>query len=307
MSKEQNKQRQKFHRQFEMFKDNHKPDYELKDIFEIYLPFWYCRQNVVVEKDIELDRFSKIILQTIQSGFNMHSDVCRFLGVEPNSFVTSQFHFLIKNGLLDETPKSDDTEYEITFDGLSFLERKKKITSVETVEFEYFYNDLTLEFLDTQRFYFLVNDMTSDLVDTSHPLDGKNISSGKRNKFSGYQVLQTNRLPVNRIEIPHKNRPYNLNKVEFAKFFNQQHKDSSFYDFESNDKEIHKRSICFFAFEYADKTGVKIYDIRHSKKTVKTFDRHEIEENLTKKTSDYFKKNPLTKEEEKPITKAKKT
>jgi hypothetical protein len=307
MSKEQNKLRQKFHRQYEMFKDNHKPDYELNTIFEIYLPFWFCRQNVVVEKDIELDRFSKIILQTIQTGLVKHSDICRFLGVKINSFVTSQFHFLIKNGLLDETPIINDTEYGITYDGLSFLERKKKITSVETVEFEYFYNDLTLEFLDTQRFNFLVNDMTSDLVDTNQPLDKKNVSSGKRKRFSGYQVLQTNRLPVNRIEIPHKNRPYNLNKVEFANFFNQQHKDSSFYDFESAEKEMHKRSICFLAFEYEDKTGIRIYDIRHSKKTVKAFDRHEIEENLTKKSSDYFKKNPLTKNEEKPITKAKKT
>src|SRR5690606_42131567 len=61
-------------------------DYELKNIFEIYLPFWFCRQNVVVEREIELDRFSKIILQTIQSGFTKHSEVCKFLGVEPDAF-----------------------------------------------------------------------------------------------------------------------------------------------------------------------------------------------------------------------------
>ena len=119
---------------------------ELKDIFEIYLPFWFCRQNVVVEREIELDRFSKIILQTIQSGFTKHSEVCKFLGVETDAFVTMQFHFLIKNNLLNEIPISNDTEYEITFDGLSFLDRKKKVTTVETIEFEYFYNDLTEPF-----------------------------------------------------------------------------------------------------------------------------------------------------------------
>ncbi|MBL0248729.1 MAG: hypothetical protein IPQ28_14420 [Sphingobacteriales bacterium] len=201
MSKEQT-HKQKFHSEFTIFKDNRKPDYELKNIFEIYLPFWFCRQNVVVEKEIELDRFSKIILQTIQSGFTKHSEVCRFLGVETNSFVTMQFHFLIKNGLLNETAISSDTEYEITFEGLSFLDRKKKITAVETVEFEYFYNDLTLEFLDKHRFDFLINDLTKDFVDTSKPLDTKNISEGKRKKFSGYKVLQTNLLPPDRIEIP---------------------------------------------------------------------------------------------------------
>lgn len=293
MSKEQT-HKQKFHREFTMFKDHRKPDYELKNIFEIYLPFWFCRQNVVLEREIELDRFSKIILQTIQSGFTKHSEVCKFLGVEPDAFVTMQFHFLIKNNLLNETPISNDTEYEITFDGLSFLDRKKKVTAVETVEFEYFYNDLTLEFLDKQSFDFLINDLTKDFVDTSKPLDTKNISEGKRKKFSGYQVLQTNLLPPNRIEIPHKNKPYNLNKVEFANFFNKQQTDKSFYDFESNNIETHKRSICFLAFEYEDSTGVKFYDIRHFKKTVKEFDRHDIEDNLTKRTTEYFKKNPLT-------------
>lgn len=294
MSKEQNKPQQKFQREFAMFKDNRKPDFELKTIFEIYLPFWFCRQNVVVEREIELDRFSKIILQTIQNGFTKHSEVCEFLGVETNSFVTTQFHFLLKNGLLNETPISNDTEYEITFEGFSFLDRKKKITAVETVEFEYFYNDLTLEFLDKHRFDFVVNDLTKEYVDTSKPLDTKNISEGKRAKFSGYQVLQTNLLPPNRIEVPHKNKPYNLNKVEFANFFNKQFQDKSFYDFESNNIETHKRSICFLAFEYEDNTGVKTYDIRHFKKTVKEFDRHELEEKLTKQTTDFYKKNPLT-------------
>jgi len=285
--------KQKFHSEFQKFKDNH-IDFELKNIFEIFLPFWFCRQNVVVEREIELDRFSKIILQTIQSGFNKHSEVCKFLGIETNAFVTMQFHFLIKNNLLNETPISNDTEYEITFDGLSFLDRKKKVTAVETVEFEYFYNDLTLEFLDKQRFDFLINDLTKDFVDTSKPLDTKNISEGKRKKFSGYQVMETHRLPANRIEIPHKNKPYNLNKVDFANFFNKQQTDKSFYDFESNSIETHKRSICFLAFEYEDKTGIKIYDIRHFKKTVKEFDRHDIEDNLTKRTTEYLKKNPPT-------------
>lgn len=293
MSKEQSLLKQRFQREFSMFKDHRKPNYDLKNIFEIYLPFWFCRQNVVVEKDIELDRFSKILLQTIQNGFTKHSEVCRFLGVEINSFVTTQFHFLLKNGLLEETPIINDTEYEITFEGLSFLDRKKTVTSVETVEFEYLYSDFTLEFLDKGRFDFLINDLTRDFVDTSKLLNDKKSSAGKRKQFSGYQVLQTNLLPQNRIEIPHKGKPYNLNKVDFANFFNKQNRDCSFYDFESDKIEAHKRSICFIGFEYVDSTSVKVYDIRHFKKTVKEFDRHEIEEDLSKRATEYFKKNPL--------------
>lgn len=306
MSNDQNKHKEKFHREFTMFKYNRKPDFELKDIFEIYLPFWFCRQNVIVEREIELDRFSKIILQSIQNGFTKHSEICQFLGVEINSFVIAQFHFLLKNRLLTETSISNDTDYEITFEGLSFLDRKKKVTTVETIEFEYFYNELTLEFLDKHRFDFLINDLSKDFVDTSKPLDAKNISEGKKKKFSGYKVLQTNLLSPGRIEIGHKNRPYNLNKVEFANFFNKQHQDKLFYDFETNDIETHKRSICFLAFEYEDQTGKnqtgeKIYEIRHFKKTVVEFTTNEIEDNLTKQTTAYLNKNPFQTNGEKNI------
>ena len=230
-------------------------------------------------------------LTTAKFTFN---NVFIFLIISINSFVIAQFHFLIKNGLLTETSISNDTVYEITFEGLSFLDRKKKVTAVETIEFEYFYNELTLEFLDKHRFDFLINDLTKDFVDTSKPLDTKNISEGKKKKFSGYKVLQTNLLPPDRIEIGHKNKPYNLNKVAFANFFNKQHQDKSFYDFETNDIETHKRSICFLAFEYSDQTGTKIYEIRHFKKTVIEFTTNEIEDSLTKQTTAYLNKNPLT-------------
>lgn len=297
MNKQHKKQQLKFQREFEMFKNHRKPDYELKNIFDIYLPFWFCRQNVVVERAIELDRFSKIILQTIQNGFSKHSEVCAFLGVETNSFVTTQFHFLLKNGLLAETSIENDTQYEITFEGLAFLEKKNKITAVETVEFDYFYNDLTLELLDRHQFDFMANNLTNEYLEADRTPGDKNSSERKRKKFSGYKVLDRHRLPSNIIEIPHKNKPYNLNKFEFANFFNQQYQDQSFYDFDSNNLETHKRSICFLAFEYEDKAGVKIYEIRHFRKTVLEFDRHELEEKISKQTTEFFKKNPLRNNE----------
>ena len=284
--------KQKFHKEYKMFKDNHKPDRELVDIFEIFLPFWICKQNVIVETNIEIDRFSKIILQTIQAGFILHSDICKFLGVDIDSFVTIQFHFLIKNGLLNYIQLNGDIQYEITFDGLSFLENKKKIPNIETIDFEYVYSELTLEFLEKQRFEVVVTDLSKDIVDISKPFDKKNISEGKRKMFSGYRLLNTHLLPTNRNEIPHKNRPYNLNRVEFANFFNKQFADKSFYDFESNNIETHKRSICFLALVFQDKSENKMYEIRHCKKTVNEFERNDKEEILTKQTTEYFRKFP---------------
>lgn len=293
MSNELINEKMKFHKEYKLFKDHRKPDFDLKYIFEIYMPFWLCRQNIVIEKEIELDRFSKIILQTIQNGFKKHSEICQFLGIDKNAFVVSQFHFLIKNGFLSESFIKDDTIYEITYEGLSFLERKKKVTTVETIEFEFIYNELTLEFLDKKRFDFHINDLTKEIVDTNKPLDAKNISEGKKSKFSGYIVRKTKELPTNRIEIGHKNKPYNLDKVKFANFFNKNHQDISFYDFETNDIETHKRSICFLAFEYEDESGTKKYDIRHFKKTVNEFSTHDIEESLSLHSTNHFRKNPI--------------
>ncbi len=110
-------------------------------------------------------------------------------------------------------------------------------------------------------------------------------------------MLERHRLPSNIIEIPHRNRPYNLNKLEFANFFNQQYQDQSFYDFDSNNFETHKRSIFYLAFEYENKTGVKIYEIRHFRKTVLEFDKNELEEKISKQTTEFFKKNPLKNSE----------
>ena len=173
-----------------------------------------------------------------------------------------------------------------------FRSRKIKVKNIETIEFEYFYNDLTLEFLNAQRFDFHYSDLTKDIVNTNIPFDSDKMSEGKKSQFSGYKVLETKRLPPNRIEISHKNKPYNLDKVDFASFFNSQNPNSSFYDFETNNIEAHKRSICFLSLEYEDKSGTKTWEIRHFPRTVREFSRHEIENRLSKSSTDYLKKNP---------------
>ena len=69
-------------------KDDHKTEgYNLKDIFEIDLPFWQCKQNLYVEKDVEIDRFSFIILELVNSGKNKYSEIYDFLGIDEDSFV----------------------------------------------------------------------------------------------------------------------------------------------------------------------------------------------------------------------------
>ncbi len=80
---------------------------------------------------------------------------------------------------------SYETQYEITFEGLAFLEKKNKITVVETVKFDYFYNDLTLEFLDRHHFAFMANNLTNEYMESDRTLANKNFPERKRKKFSG--------------------------------------------------------------------------------------------------------------------------
>lgn len=259
---------------YDKFK-NHKETegFYLKDIREIFIPFWYCKQRIVVETDVEIDRFSKIILELIINNISTHSEICNFLGIIETDFTTIQFHYLIKNELIIENYKNENANYEMTHKGISFLKNKSKIQNIETVEFEYFYSDLSKEYLNPKR-----------------PID-KNTSKSKCKIFSGYQVVPTHKLKDNKIELlPHKNRP-NLSRIkqsDFASFFNSQKADMTFYDFENSDIELHKRSILFLQLEY-ENDDQKEYEIRQFKKSVNKFAGHVLEEKLSFDLTKYYK------------------
>lgn len=291
MKQDQNhkiKANQKYQKVWNTFRDYKKTEgYMLENVFEIYLPFWLCKQNIVVEKDVELDRFSRIILELIRNNISKHSDICAFLGVEEDSFVTMQFHFLLKNDLIRELEMG---VYEVTHEGINFLEEKTKIRNIETIEFEYFV---------TERMDFLKNDLTQDFFDPKSPID-KKLSEGKRTNFSGYMVMQTHQIQDTDsiIAIPHDKKPnfkyVSEQRNDFSVFFNSQFKDKSFYDFSDQSLDAHKRNICFYGLLYVheENKGDKVLEIRRSKKTVNGSNNNDLEEILTKKATEYLKKNP---------------
>lgn len=272
--------KQAFQKEFDMFKNNI-PNAQLNDIFEVYLPFWQCKQKVVIDKSLALDRFSIILMQAIDSGLILHSDLCLFLGIEENSFVLMQIHYLIKNELIKEIEKAGEIQYEITRDGVDFMQNKKKITMTEIFNFNYCYNDILQSFFTE----------SCSIAEDGESINLEELIKNENDSLK-YIVAETKRLDKNINLIPHKNKPYNINKVEFARFFNKQHKDKVFYDIECNSQELHKRSICFLAFEYIDESNTKIYEIRHFKKTIRGFKKYSIETELSKKVNEYYKKHP---------------
>jgi len=269
------------------FKDHHKTEgFKLVSIFDIYLPFWECKQNIVIEKDIELDRFSRIILELVNNKITRHNEICTFLGIDEDSFVTVQFHFLLKNDLIRETQIG---VYEITHEGISFLQNKTKLKNIETVEFEYYI---------TEKMDYLKNDLTQDFFDPNFPIDPQ-VSKGRKSNFSGYTIMQTHQVQKSEIakEIPHKQKPtfrfVSEQRNNFTNFFNKQLKDKNFYDFADSDLEAHKRSICFYGllFENENNKDERILEIRQSQKSVKNFINSELEQILTNKATKYLKEN----------------
>ncbi|GGG51628.1 hypothetical protein [Bizionia arctica] len=260
---------------FKQFKDNH-IEYELTNIFEILLPFWECTKSIVAETETDIDRFSKIILQTIEADITSQKEICAFLGIKEASFVTVQFHFLIKNEMIIESIKDNETHYQITHNGKAFLQKKKKLKSLETIPFRFKYNDLLQSFFNP------------DIA-----IDRQGNKKENIKKATEYKLLETRLLDYKIIKIKHNNKPNKINTLELATFFNQQHPTLSFFDEETNKIETHRRSISFLAIEYSDITGSKRYDIRRHKKTVHKFDKNDLEENLSKCVTDYFAKFPL--------------
>lgn len=284
----------KYNRIYEKFKNDKKTEgYRLDDMYEVFFPFWFCKQKIVVEKDDELDRFSKIVLELVKSGIKSHSEICSFLGVKEDDFVTIQFHFLIKNELLDEEISNKEQIYQITNEGISFLKNKTTIQNMETIEFEYFYNDLSMEMLNIVDYQYLYNDLSKDYFHPDNPID-KNISNNKRRRFSGYQVVQTHKLNSDNIkQIPHRNKPIlsNIKQSDFAQFFNKQKNDMVFYDFDSKSIDAHKRSIVFLLLDYVNNEDQHEIEIRQFKSSVREFSGYVFEEKLSNETSKYIKKD----------------
>lgn len=280
-------------KKYEKIWQKHKEDYKtegyrLKDIFEIDLPFGQCKQNLYVEKDIEIDRFSNILLELVKNGYNRYSEIYKILGTDEDSFVNIQFNYLIKNNFLREI---DNETLEITPEGINFMNKKTKLKKTETEDFE---------FLIPDPFYYIKNDLSGAFFNPQMPID-KNWSQGKKNDFSGYSLIQSHKKQIkNDIkEIRHSNTP-SFNRLEemrsdFASFYNRMFKEKTFYDFADTQLEAHKRNIRFLGLLFENENNpheIKV-DIRQYQQSVRKFDmKFYKEETLSKLVTKYYQEKP---------------
>lgn len=279
----------KYEKTWQKHKDDYKTEgYRLKDIFEIDLPFWQCKQNLYVEKDIEIDRFSNILLQLVKNGHRRYSEIYKVLGTDEDSFVNIQFNYLIKNNFLREI---DNETLEITPEGINFMNKKSKLKKTETEDFE---------FLIPDPFYYIKNDLSGAFFNPQMPID-KNWSQGKTNDFSGYSLIQSHKKQKKDDikEIRHSNTP-SFNRLkemrsDFASFYNRMFKEKTFYDFADTQLEAYKRNIRFLGLLFENENNIheiKV-DIRQYLQSVKNFDKKFYkEETLSKLVTKYYQEKP---------------
>jgi predicted transcriptional regulator len=285
----------KFQNIYKKYATYYKTDgYKLEWIDEIYLPFWFCKQEIIIETDIEVDRFSRILLELVETGIKTHTELCEFLGIKEDDFTLMQLNFLISSEFLEENiDENNNTYYEITHKGRDFLSDKLKDKTIESVEFEFVVDDL--EILKEENFKYFYNDLTNEFFDENQAID-----NDKSNSFNGYKAKATHKL-INKDRnknnenkfIEHKNRPRinNIDKTDFVNFFNDKHEKGTFYDYGNSSIESHKRSIMFLILVFTNEQGEHKLEIRHCKSSVNKFNGETIENKLSQETDKYCKEN----------------
>jgi hypothetical protein len=277
--------------------------HELLCLFDIYLPFWQVIQDVYFETEMEMSKFTKILLELIKNGIKSHSDICSFLGIEEDDFCVMQLRFMEE--ICGFIWKIEKGCYEITPNGWLFLENKtkKQLKAMGKDEFEFMMTG-------KEGKTYHENDMTEDFFDPKRPFDEKKYSEEKNNKFSGYKIMAwpKDKEDLERKNIiEHENQPTRDKLVErqsdFAIFYkrHQDKKDNddkikTFYDFGRRKPYTDKKYICFLACLYVNKDNMGDLEIRihQSADSVKKFNReweYELEETLSNQVTKYAIEN----------------
>jgi len=260
-----------------LYREEHlEKGYLLAEIRAIYFPIWKCKQELVITTQIPMDGFSQVILQTIATGHAKHKDICAFLGIEEDSFVLGQFHYLLKQ---DWIRINSEQVYWLTPKGKALLEKEANIQQLKTMEFEYY----TIEQNKAKK-----GNPSLQFFNPKSPLN-PNLSATKQKNFKGYRVFQNNRLEDNtsiQIMPHHQNQAPTLSRLkaqrnDFASFFKKMTK-KNFYDFESSSLKCHPHSLCFLSLLYRkiEDEKVSFVDIRQFSKSVVSFEGFELEENI---------------------------
>ncbi|MBL4648206.1 MAG: hypothetical protein JKY03_00620 [Aureispira sp.] len=248
--------------------------YLLTEVKAIYFPIWKCKQEVIIATQAPIDRFSQVVLQTIAAGHSKHEDICAFLGIEADSFVLGQFHYLLKQDWI----RIDSAQvYWLTPKGKALLEKEANIKQLKTVEFEYY----TIEPSKAKK-----GTSSLQFFNPKLPLNSK-WSEAKQTNFKGYRIFQNNRLEEDasvQVMPHHQNKAPNLNALkaqrnDFAAFFKEVSK-HSFYDFGKPSLKCHPHSLCFLQLRYTKEEDAKaiLVETRQFSKSVVEFGGFELEE-----------------------------
>lgn len=249
--------------------------YLLAEVKAVYFPIWKCKQEIIITTETPLDGFSQVVLQTIAAGKVQHKDICVFLGIEEDSFVLGQFHYLLKQ---DWIRVDSEQVYSLTPKGNVLLDQEANIQQLKTIEFEYY----TLEERKLTK-----GRSNLSFFNPKSPLSSK-LSEAKQKKFKGYRIFQNNRLeenPLIQVLPHHQNQAPSLTVLkeqrnDFAAFVKEV-TGNNFYDFGKSSLKTHPHSLCFLELNYQKEGTLKnLVEVRQFSKSVFELNGFELEENF---------------------------
>lgn len=237
----------------EIYKDLYALEgYQLVEISPVQIVFFRGKKGIYVEKAMDCDRLSSILLRLIQLGMDEEKVILEYLGMEPDDFPRIHFRYLLNQGLIADV----DGKMYITQLGRDFLQSNSTPRQIERIDFEFYMTYWPS--LDKLEYVSLQEPIDRDL----DRLQG----------FSGYAL---SRSAESVKAIPHEaNLSPSRIMQDFQRLiehFHAQNPTSSFYDTTHQLPKVEKYHIHFYALYYtAEATQSLKVAIVHSEKTLKT-------------------------------------
>lgn len=272
------KNKKQFQEVWTLYKDEYVKDgLELLEVKELFLPFWKCQQEIVVEKEQALDPFSRVLLSLVEQGVQEHQDIVEHLGLQENSFALTQLFFLIQKDLLRALPFG---KYVLTPQGKAFLNEEICINTLEKIVFDYVLMDPMGTGRKQKKGHYLNLKDAIDRVITGQP----------KASFEQYILRPSYQLWESGLKIPaERGQQPNFAKIreqknDFITYLNQCFPHLSFYDFANTSLKSTLQYIAFLGLVYADnKRTTRHLDVRQYQRSVKGFQHYEKEMQLSLK------------------------
>ena len=253
--------------------------YFLVDIKDFYVPLINCDVELILNDELTNDNLSRLLLNIIKL-FKTHKEVCNFLGVLEDDFVTCQIDYLVQEGYVLIDYINGNKSYEVTDKGNSFIYDRFVTETRLNRRLQFTICGLT------NRYYSYIEDQ---FLENDYP---------ENNGFSKYHVIhnvvKSRFKEIIKLGLCTDVSVEYLNNTEFYKFVDREMMHGNFFDFASDSVNPKYSYIQFSILKYKNDNNELFIEIRHNPKTSVDFtgNAYFLEDKYTNFLNNKIKNNP---------------